>query len=144
MINRSEEKTMDDQAKNEAWQFVQNLNSAWTVERDAGKLADFFHERMVAITPMDQLRREGRAACIEGWQQFVNIAKVLAWTETDPKVDLYDDGRCAVVTYYYEMDAEMGGQRMTLPGRDMMTLIKENGRWWAVADQFSPYPARRG
>jgi len=131
---------MSDNKILDPWQFVQALNHAWTVERDAAKLAEFFHERMVAITPVDHLRRDGRAACVEGWEQFVKMAKMLAWRETDPKVDLYADGRCAVVTYYYEMDAEIGGQRVTLPGRDMLTLIKEDGRWWAVADQFSPYP----
>jgi len=25
-------------------------------------------------------------------------------------------------------------------GRDMFFFVKEKGRWWAVADQFSPYP----
>ncbi|HEY3295255.1 MAG TPA: nuclear transport factor 2 family protein [bacterium] len=135
---------MKDERAQEVWEFVQALNRAWTVERDASKLSEFFHERMVALTPMDHLRREGRAACIEGWQMFVDVAKIHGWKETDPKVDLFADGNCAMVTYYYEMDAELGGQRMILPGRDMLTLIKEDGRWWAVADQFSPYPGKRG
>jgi len=34
----------------------------------------------------------------------------------------------------------MGGQTVTMGGRDMMSLVNENGRWWVVADQFSPYP----
>jgi hypothetical protein len=25
-------------------------------------------------------------------------------------------------------------------GRDMLVLVREDGRWWVVADQFSPYP----
>jgi ketosteroid isomerase-like protein len=131
---------LTDPIQQEVWDFVREMNRAWTVERNAAKLADYFHERMVAVTPMDKLRREGRAACIAGWQQFVNLAVMHSWEETEPRVDLYDGGRVAVVTYYYEMDAEIGGQRMLLPGRDMLTLIREDGRWWAVADQFSPYP----
>jgi ketosteroid isomerase-like protein len=128
----------------EAWEFVRRLNRAWTVERDALKLADFFHERMVAITPVDRLRREGQEACVEGWRQFVEMAKIHTWRETEPKVDLFCEGRCAVVTYYYEMDVEIGGQRMNLSGRDMFFLVKENDRWWAAADQFSGYPGMRG
>ena len=35
----------------------------------------------------------------------------------------------------------MGGQAIKMSGRDMFFFIKEGDRWWAVADQFSPYPA---
>jgi len=135
---------MSEAATQEVWRFVQDLNRTWTRERNPQKLAGYFHERMVGIAPMDRLRREGRAACIEGWQQFMETATIHSWKEADPKVDLFADGSCAVVTYYYEMDVEMRGQRMTLSGRDMFTLVNEDGGWWAVANQFSGYPGRQG
>jgi len=50
-------------------------------------------------------------------------------------------GDTAVVTYYFEGEFEIAGQRVTLGGRDMFVFVRENGRWWAVADQFSPYPS---
>jgi len=34
----------------------------------------------------------------------------------------------------------MGGQTIKMMGRDMFVFIKENDKWWAVADQFSPCP----
>jgi len=34
----------------------------------------------------------------------------------------------------------MGGKILNLDGRDMFVFVKENGKWWAVANQFSPYP----
>jgi hypothetical protein len=38
------------------------------------------------------------------------------------------------------MALEAGGQMIEMGGRDMFVFVKEDGRWWAVADQFSPYP----
>jgi hypothetical protein len=34
----------------------------------------------------------------------------------------------------------MGGRTFKLEGRDMFSLVKEDGRWRVVSDQFSPYP----
>jgi hypothetical protein len=41
---------------------------------------------------------------------------------------------------FFDMEYEMGGQTVKMGGRDMFFFVKEDGRWWAVADQFSPYP----
>jgi hypothetical protein len=38
------------------------------------------------------------------------------------------------------MSFDMGGQTIKMGGRDMYVFLKENGKWLAVADQFSPYP----
>jgi ketosteroid isomerase-like protein len=63
---------------------------------------------------------------------------VLHWEEIDPKIEIH--GNTAVVTYYFDMSFEMGGQTIKMGGRDMFVFVKEGGKWWAVADQFSPYP----
>lgn len=34
----------------------------------------------------------------------------------------------------------MNGHRIEQAGRDLFFLIREKGRWQAVADQFSPFP----
>jgi len=122
------------------WDTVHRMNSLWTTERDCAGLAEYFHREMVAIVPLTRERLTGRAACLAGWESFVNIAQIHDWREIDPMVQLYADDTCAVVTYYYEMDVTMNGMRLSLAGRDMMTLVKEDGRWWLVADQFSANP----
>ena len=43
----------------QVWNVVQELNRAWTIDKTPEKLHDFFHDRMIAITPVDRLRREG-------------------------------------------------------------------------------------
>lgn len=127
----------EDSAKNEVWTVLRELNDCWT-KGDATNLSNFFHKDMVAITPTDRERREGREACVAGWAGFAQMAKICQWVENDPQIQLY--GNTAIVTYYFNMEFEMGGQRIQMGGRDMFVFVKENGKWWAVADQFSPYP----
>ena len=124
-------------AEREVWHTLRQLNDCWT-QSDGKELVHYFHENIVAITPSDRLRREGRAACVAGWTAFAAYAKIHHWREIDPKIQVY--GNTAVVTYYFDMSFDMGGQTIQMGGRDMFTFVKENGQWWAVADQFSPYP----
>jgi ketosteroid isomerase-like protein len=128
--------------KNEVWEVIQAMNRLWTTENRPDKLAEYFHERMMAITPTDRLRREGREACLAGWKAFTDNAKIHYWKEIDPLIEVYGEGRFAVATYYFEMSVETGGQTFKLEGRDMFSLLKEDGKWRVVSDQFSPYPQR--
>ena len=126
--------------KEDVWQTVQALNRAWTEEGNADKLNDYFHKEMVAIPGNGRNRLEGRDACVAGWKSFVKAAKIHSFKEIDPKVQLYGNGKFAVVTYYYEISFDMSGQTFTESGRDMFVLVYENGKWRVVADHFSSYP----
>jgi len=127
----------DDQVKQEVWQTLRALNDAWTKGKPDG-LKKYFHKDMVAITATERERLEGREACFASWNNFVKAAKIHYWKELDPKIQIY--GNTAVVTYYFDMSFDMGGQTVKLGGRDMFVFVKEGEKWWAVADQFSPYP----
>ncbi|MBI4666550.1 MAG: nuclear transport factor 2 family protein [Nitrospinae bacterium] len=131
---------MDQAIKDEVWATIQYMNRLWTVENRPEELANYFHEKMVAITATDKLRVEGRAACVAGWKGFVEAAKIHYWKEIDPKVEFFGDGIFAIVTYYFDMSFDMGGATINMSGRDMFALVKEDGKWWVVADQFSPMP----
>lgn len=125
----------------EALETLEALNRAWTVERAPERLARFFHPEMVAITPADRERREGAAACIQGWSGFAGAVSIKSWRTHGEKVQLWGGGSVAVITYYYDMSWEtQDGKVVNSGGRDMFVLAREGGRWWAVADQFSPYP----
>jgi ketosteroid isomerase-like protein len=128
----------DDITRQEVWNTVRALNDAWT-RGDANELVNYFHDNMVAITATDRERLVGRRACVAGWKAFAQAAKIHRWKELDPQIELY--GNTAVVTYYFDMSFDMGGRTVDLGGRDMFVFVKENGRWLAVADQFSPYPS---
>ena len=128
------------QQEQAVWNTVCDLNRAWTKDNAVERLTEYFHPRMVAITPSERLRTVGQAACVAGWKQFADSNKVLHWQEIDPKVDLFADGTVAVVTYYFDMAFENTGTVIKLGGRDMLVLANEKGKWWVIADQFSPYP----
>jgi hypothetical protein len=131
---------MDDKkTKDEVWDFIQRMNRTWTSGKPE-ELKDYFHRNMVAIAPTDRKRFEGQEACMAAWRTFAEATKIKSWRETDQKVDLYNEGRTAIVTYYYHITFQMDRQTITTHGRDMFTLVKDGGRWWAVADQFSPNP----
>lgn len=127
-----------DPAKQEIWATARAMNDAWT-KGDPDDLAKFFHRDMVAVTATDRLRVEGGAACIAAWKAFSNAARIHRWEELDPMIHVYGDS--AVVAYYFDLSFDMGGQTIEMGGRDMFFFVRENGRWWAAADQFSPYPA---
>ena len=55
----------------------------------------------------------------------------------DPKVQLFLDGRAAVVAYNYTCSFNDNGKRVKLTGRDLFTMVKEEDRWLAAADHFS-------
>ena len=124
-------------AQREVWKTLRNLNDCWT-KADGKDLVQYFHEQMVAITPTDRLRREGRDACVAGWMAFAQCAKIHHWREIDPRIQIFGD--TAIVSYYFDMSFDMGGPTLQMGGRDLFTFVKESGKWWAVADQFSPYP----
>ena len=125
-----------DPQKSEVWKFIRALNDAWTKEKGE-RLSEYFHPRMVAITPVDKFRLKSASQCIAGWQGFAQASTIHSWREDDPDIELFGD--TAVVTYYYAMDVTMGTNRMNLSGRDMLVVKKEDGRWWLIADQFSGY-----
>ncbi len=127
----------DDTVKQEVWQTLRALNDAWT-KGNPNDLKNYFHKDMVAITATDRERLEGREACFTSWSNFVKATKIHFWKEVEPRIQIY--GSTAVITYYFDMSFDMGGQTTNLGGRDMFVFVKEGGKWWAVADQFSPYP----
>lgn len=128
------------EVKEEVLEFIQRMNRLWTVHNNPDALVDYFHADMVAITPVDRLRREGREACVDGWRDFCMAVKILSWKENDVRVNVFGEGQFAVLSYYYEMTYEMNGQKYESLGRDLFSLVKENGRWWVVSDQFSSFP----
>ena len=122
------------------WNTVRKLNKCWTCGDPAEleKLADYFHEEMVAITTTNRFRLEGKEVCLKSWQGFAENAKIHSWKERDPTVQIF--GEIAIVTYYFDLSFDLVGQTINMNGRDMFTLIKENDKWLVVTDQFSKDP----
>lgn len=121
----------------EVWNFIQELNRVWTVKNEPEKLKDYFHRDMIAMTHVDNFRVMGGEACVAGWKGFCDNAKIHFWKEFEPLVSVFGDGLFAVVSYRFEMSFDMNGHTINMKGRDMFSVVKENGRWWVVSDQYS-------
>ncbi|MBI3102699.1 MAG: nuclear transport factor 2 family protein [Burkholderiales bacterium] len=128
----------DDPIKQEIWTTVRAMNDAWT-KGDPDELSRYFHPNMVAFAATERNRIDGGAACVAGWKGFATSNRIHHWEELDPVIHVY--GNAAVVAYYFDMSFEMNGRTVDLGGRDLFYFVKERGCWWAVADQFSSYPA---
>lgn len=129
--------SIDHPTKAEIWETVRIANDAWT-KGDPTDLTNFFHPHMIAITPTVRGRLESGASCVAGWKKFREGAQIHSWKEVSPVINLFGDA--AVVAYEYEMEVTMAGKKVGLTGRDMMFVVREGGKWWVVADQFSPQP----
>ena len=119
---------------------VKAMNRCWTASWNEPAFRQYIHPDAVAIVPTTPGRLEGKEAYVAGWRAFCEAAIIHEWQETDHKVQIYAGGKCAVVTYLFSITFAMGGQKMTMQGRDMLFLIKEGLTWLVAADQFSPEP----
>ncbi|MDD3517480.1 MAG: nuclear transport factor 2 family protein [Chromatiales bacterium] len=127
----------DDPTRQAVWNTLRALNDAWT-RGNPDRLTDYFHPCMVAVTATDRHRLDGGPACVAGWKAFAEAATIHHWREIDPVVHVYGDA--AVVAYDFDMAFDMQGRTIHMGGRDLFFFVREAGRWWAVADQFSAYP----
>lgn len=121
----------------EILEFISALNKCWTIG-DPADLKNFFHQDMLAITPVDSFCLVGGPACVAGWTKFRETTAIKSWTEANHIVRNF--GNTAVVAYTYEIAFSMNGKDHLEHGRDLFFLIHENDRWQVVADQFSPIP----
>jgi len=133
---------MDDRArKHDIETMVKEMNRCWTVGWHEEQFRQYIHLDAVAVVPTTPGRLEGQEAYVAGWRSFSEAAVIHEWKESGHKVQLYNGGKCAVVTYFFSIVFAMGGQTQTMLGRDMFFLVKEGRKWLVVADQFSPEPA---
>jgi ketosteroid isomerase-like protein len=129
-----------EQVEQEVWRTIEEMTTAWATHGDVEPLRNFFHENMVAITPDVRERIEGREACLAAYKDFVDKSTIHSWRDYDPEVQVYGGGNFAVVTCYWEMSFDYEGKRYDSAGRDMLVLVKEDGKWWLVADKYSAFP----
>jgi uncharacterized protein (TIGR02246 family) len=122
----------------DVWATVHALNQAWASDGHPERLGDYFAPEMIAVTP-EPGRLVGREACVAAWTGFVRATTIRRWIEKNVLVQMIGDG-CAIVAYDFEIDFEIGGRLVEMKGRDLMTLVKRDRRWWLVADHYSPSP----
>ena len=132
---------MDDTARiGQIENMIGDMNRCWTAGWHEEQFRQYIHPDAVAIVPTTPGRLEGRDAYVAGWRGFTQAVVIHEWRETDHKVQLYNGGKSAVVTYFFSITFARGTGKQTTQGRDMVFVVKEGRRWLVAADQFSPEP----
>jgi len=127
--------------KVDVWNTVKRINHHWAITEKMDSLGLFIHPDMVIIFPDSKERIQGKSKIIESYQSYANYAQTISLEETNPLIQLYNDNKTAIVTYYYDLEIKIpSGEIQKFSGRDMYTLIFDNSKWIAVAQQYSPMP----
>jgi ketosteroid isomerase-like protein len=130
-------------ARKEVWDTIQAFCRTWAGEGNADGLREYFHPDIITASPDRRDRVEGRDANIQAYKDFLASTKVTGWTLRGEKILVLGRGDAAVADFEYEIPLERNGQATLATGRDTMVLVKRAGRWWIVADHFSPFPKRQ-
>lgn len=128
--------------KAEVLERVNEWDRTWAELKDIEKLKEFFHDNIVSITPSDREIQYGKTRNLELYQGVMDGLEVVSWELVEPVVDIYNEGRTAVLSTCYKIVVKGDSENIVLEGRDLMTLIKEDDKWVIVADQFSPFPEK--
>jgi hypothetical protein len=126
----SEEKSI-----NEISEIIRQINQSWK-EGHTERLKNYFHERMIIVSPDLKILGEGRDVCIKSYSDFLTQAKVKKYNESKPDVLVW--GNTAVALYKYNVNWEMSGKSYEESGKDLFIFTFEGGKWLAVWRKLIP------
>ncbi len=120
---------------------VKAHNSAWSKLEDLSEQEKYIHDDIVFIAPPYKTPVEGKIQYLNNYKSFNEHATVHFFNEVSPKIRFYNNGRTAIVTFEIDMSFDFDdNSNPSWKGMDMMTLVRENGRWLIVSDMY----AKRG
>jgi ketosteroid isomerase-like protein len=117
---------------------IKLLSLAWR-EKQFDRLESLFAETVVFQDLEGHRLAEGKRACIDSYRDFMGIAKVLAYDETE--LDLLPFAGFVMASYGWRIDYEMNGANFHDEGRDWLALQKQNGAWrinWRLSLTLTP------
>ena len=119
----------EDPTLREVKEAVAQLTAAWR-ERRFSDIEPLLDEQAVFVAPRFARRREGRAACVDSYRQFMSVAEVTEYAQHDLVVDVW--GGTATVTYRFDMAWKMWGVAHREVGHDILVLARGDRGWRVV------------
>ena len=124
--------------KEEVWNTVKTINRLWAITEDMDSLALYLHDDMVLFYP--EGKTVGKDKIIDDYKDYCAYAETVSLIESDPLVQLYNENKTAIVSYYNDLTVKMpDGSDHAFRSRDMYTLIYGVNKWVAVAQHYSFY-----
>ena len=127
-----------DLAAKQVWETVKAHNKAWAVLEDINDQLKYVHDDVVFIKPPFKEILKGKEKYKEDYEKWIQRAKVDYFHEVNPVIKIYGEGNFAIVTYNINMSFTYDDEVVNdWKGVDMMTLVKENGKWLITSDMFT-------
>ena len=127
-----------DLAAKQVWETVKAHNKAWAVLEDINDQLKYVHDDVVFIKPPFKEILKGKEKYKEDYEKWIQHAKVNYFHEVNPVIKIYGNGNFAIVTYNIDMSFTYDDEVVNdWKGVDLMTLVKENGRWLITSDIYA-------
>ena len=127
-----------DLAAKQVWETVKAHNKAWAVLEDINDQLKYVHDDVVFIKPPFKEILKGKEKYKEDYEKWIQHAKVNYFHEVNPVIKIYGNGNFAIITYNINMSFTYDDEVVNdWKGVDMMTLVKENGKWLITSDMFT-------
>jgi ketosteroid isomerase-like protein len=109
--------------------FVKEMDQCW-LDRRFDDLRDHFADDVVMVSRGYVRRFTGADACVAGYRDFMEAARVQRFEPIDFVARDFDGG--AVVEYRWGMDWESGAEAHTATGREILVLSRAAEGWRIV------------
>ena len=117
---------------------VKAHNSAWSELEDLSEQEKYIHDDIVFIAPPYKVPVKGKIQYLKDYKSFNEHATVHFFNEVNPKVQFYNNGQTAIVTFEINMSFDFDDiLNPSWKGIDIMTLVHEKDRWLIVSDMFA-------
>ena len=125
--------------KAEVLEAVYAHNKAWSELEDINEQKKYVHEDIISISPPFKKPLIGKEKYLKSYQEeWMDHATVHHFKELNVNVQLYCNGLSAIVTFKIDMAFDFDDIKVSeWYGYDMMTLVKENGKWLITSDMFA-------
>ena len=126
------------EASKEVWEVVKAHNKAWSELEDITEQLKYVHNNVVFVKSPFKEIIEGKEKYKADYEEWMKHAKVDFFREVNAVIKVYGNGNFAIVSYNIDMSFTYDDIAVNdWKGADMMTLVKENGKWLITSDMFT-------
>jgi len=109
--------------------WVQGYDAAW-LGQDWGHLEHCLDPDVEFVSHGFVSAAVGRAAVLRGFRELMQAMQVHEYNATD--ITAHSSGPVGVITYRWQLESTVAGERRAVSGRDLLVLRAADGTWSLV------------